>query len=133
MTQPVTRSDIWRDFCGLVATWLLRGHGAWTVTEQSDGETLGFVLVGAEPGDEAHELGFMLVEPAEGRGIAFEAAVAARDWAWSMLQVPRLVSYVDPANTRSAALARRLGAIRGDDRDHNTQVFYYPRPEGAAA
>ena len=133
MDQPVTRGAIWRDYCGLVATWLLRGHGAWTVTEKNNAKTLGFVLVGAEPGDEAHELGFMLLEPAEGRGIAFEAAVAARDWAWSVLQVPRLVSYVDAANARSAALARRLGATRGDDRDQNTQVFHYPRPEGAAA
>ena len=104
-----------------------------TVTERSRKEPLGFVLVGAEPGDEAHELGFMLVESAEGRGIAFEAAVAARDWAWSILQVPRLVSYIDPANTRSAALAQRLGATRGADCGKDTQVFHYPRPQGAFA
>ena len=133
MEQPVSRADIWRDFCGLVATWVLRGHGAWTVTENSEYDPLGFVLIGTEPGDEAHELGFMVAKTAEGQGIAFEAAAAARDWAWSVLQVPRLVSYVDPENTRSAALARRLGASRGDDRDKETQDFDYPRPEGVAA
>ena len=133
MARPVSRADIWIDFCGTVATWLLRGHGIWSATLKKNSEPVGFVLIGAEPGDEAHELGFAVSQRVEGQGIAFEAAVAARDWAWSVLQVPRLVSYVDPENTRSAALARRLGASRSDDRDKETQVFDYPRPEGVAA
>ena len=133
LAQPVSRADIWIDFCGTVATWLLRGHGIWAATLKRTSDTVGFVLIGAEPGDEAHELGFAVSETAEGQSIAFEAATAARDWAWMVLRVPRLVSYIDPENTRSAALARRLGASRGADHDQETQVFDYPRPEGAAA
>jgi RimJ/RimL family protein N-acetyltransferase len=55
------------------------------------------------------ELGWILFDGAEGRGIATEAASALRDWAaargWT-----GLVSYIDPANHRSIALAQRLGA-----------------------
>lgn len=122
------RAEIWADFCSMVAIWMLRGHGLWTVVGD-DGTVLGFVLIGAEPGDECHELGFIFSKDAEGKGLAFEAASAARDWAWSVLEVPRLVSYVAPGNARSAALALRLGATRGPDYDASTHVYDYPRPE----
>lgn len=129
MAQPVSRGDVWLDFCAMTATWILRGHGLWSVETKETERVEGFVLIGAEPGDLCHEIGFMLSDEAEGKGIAFEAACAARDWAWSTLNVPQLVSYVAPANTRSAKLATRLGAVRGTDYDSDTHVYHYPAPE----
>lgn len=131
MPQPVTRADVWLDFCAMTATWLLRGHGMWAVHAKSTGRVEGFVLIGAEPGDRCHEIGFMVRAEAEGQGIAFEAGELARDWAWDVLQVPELVNYVAPANTRSAALAERLGGQRGEDYDSDTHVYHYPHPETA--
>jgi RimJ/RimL family protein N-acetyltransferase len=46
----------------------------------------------------------------EGRGLMSEAAAEAMRWTWEAVRPPSLVSYIDPANARSAALAARLGA-----------------------
>lgn len=110
--QPETREDAWAIFMQLVGTWPLRGHGAWTVTDRATGTVLGMVHIGAEPGDMEPELGWVLAEETEGEGVAREAAGAVRALAFETLGLASLVSYVDDANTRSAALADRLGARR---------------------
>lgn len=109
--EPQERDAAFRGFSVMVAAWVLHGHGLWTI-EAKDGEALGFVLIGLEPGDREPELGFILTEAAEGRGLAFEAGVAACDFAWAKLGFDSLVSYIDPANARSRRLAERLGGLR---------------------
>ena len=106
---PMTREDAWADFSQMTATWLLHGHGVWTVGHA--GDIAGFVLLGFEPGDREPELGFLLTEAAEGMSIAYEAACAAIDHAFTTLGWSTLISYVDPDNARSIALARRLGGL----------------------
>jgi RimJ/RimL family protein N-acetyltransferase len=110
MDGPYSDDDAWLDFCMNCANRMLRGHGMWTVTEKT-GAVLGFVLIGFEPGDQEPELGYMFVDAAEGRGYATEAVTAARDLGLTRLQLSSLVSYIAPENTRSRAVARRLGAF----------------------
>lgn len=105
---PMSREDAWFDFAQVTATWILHGHGVWTIGHAS--QVAGFVLLGFEPGDREPELGFLLRAEAEGKGIAFEAALAARRYAFEELGWDTLVSYIAPENARSIALARRLGA-----------------------
>ncbi|MEL6100737.1 MAG: GNAT family N-acetyltransferase [Pseudomonadota bacterium] len=105
---PMSREDAWLDFAQATATWILHGHGVWTIGHAS--EVAGFVLLGFEPGDREPELGFLLCTGAEGKGIAFEAAQAARQYAFTELGWDTLVSYIAPENVRSIALVRRLGA-----------------------
>ena len=100
----------WLDFAQLTSGWLLRGHGPWAI--EQDGEIRGFVSVHFEYGDKEPELGFMLLPEAQGKGFAFEAAKAARAYAFEALKMPTLVSYIDKENTRSIALAERLGGTR---------------------
>lgn len=119
---PMSREDAWADFTQMTATWLLHGHGVWTIGRA--GDIAGFVLLGFEPGDLEPELGFLLLPEAEGEGIAFEAATAARDHAFNTLGWTTLVSYIDPANTRAQRLATRLGATR-DGRVEEAQVWRY--------
>ncbi|MGB1035366.1 MAG: GNAT family N-acetyltransferase, partial [Primorskyibacter sp.] len=76
---PMMRDDAWADFIQLASGWYFHGHGGWTIT-QGDA-VMGFVLLGLEPGDAEPELGFLLCAEAEGHGIAFEAASAARAYA----------------------------------------------------
>ena len=111
MGGPFDRREAWLDFTQVIATWHLRGHGLWTVTDKTDNTTLGFVLIGMEQGDQEPELGYFFLEEAEGKGYAAEAAGAARDHARA-LELPALVSYIDPPNTRSRTLAERVGATR---------------------
>ncbi len=126
---PMRREDAWADFASMTGGWLLHGHGLWTIGGAEG--VLGFVLLGFEPGDAEPELGFMLCASAEGRGIAFEAATAARDHAFETLGWESVVSYIDPGNARAIALARRLGAkpdgeIAGPDGD-TSRVFRHLR------
>lgn len=107
---PMAHGEAWYDFTSMVGGWLLRGHGLWSIERREDGALLGFVLIGCEPGDEDHELGFLLTEVAEGHGYAEEAAKAAHVFARDTLALPSLISDIVPDNTRSIALARRLRA-----------------------
>lgn len=125
---PMSREAAWFDFSQTVSTWLLHGHGLWTIGHGPD--IAGFVLLGFEPGDQEPELGFMLRESAEGQGIAFEAAQAALDYAFTDLGWTTLVSYIAPENARSIALARRLGALPDGEIDEDgeiTLVYRYHR------
>ncbi|MBM2575728.1 GNAT family N-acetyltransferase [Jannaschia sp. Os4] len=128
---PLKPAECWADFCQATAVWLLRGHGMWTVA--TEGAVAGFVLIGTEPGDREHELGFLMREDWEGIGLAHEVAVAARDHAWRTLRLPSLVSYVATGNARSEALCRRLGAAPdGTMHDGALTVWRHPRPEDLA-
>lgn len=109
--SPEDRDGAFTEFAATAALWLLRGHGPWAV-ETREGEVMGFVLIGFEPGDREPELGYLFLPKGEGKGYAFEAATAARDWALGPMRLPSLVSYIDPANARSRRLAQRLGAWR---------------------
>lgn len=132
--EDPTREAAWYDFTQMIAGWTLRGHGLWTVELKSDGTVLGFVLLGFEPGDHEAELGFMLRAVAEGKGYAREAALAARDYGYAVLEMPTLVSTIEPANKRSCKLAERLGARRDLKAEaampDDILVYRHPAPEG---
>ncbi|MBE2275767.1 MAG: GNAT family N-acetyltransferase [Rhodobacteraceae bacterium] len=129
---PFTRDEAFAEFACACGTWLLRGHGLWTVDSRDD-ETLGFVLIGFEAGDLEPELGYLFLPSAEGHGYATEAAQAARGHARA-LRLPSLVSYIDPANTRSRQLARRLGATcEGDNAGSNVWRHWGAQHSGGQA
>lgn len=126
---PMDREAAWLDFAQMTSTWVLHGHGVWTIGHS--GGIAGFVLLGFEPGDHEPELGFLLTKDAEGKGIAFEAAQAALSHAFDTLGWQTLVSYIDPDNTRSAALAANLGAEPDGTLD-GAQVWRYSHMRAAA-
>lgn len=109
MDGPLSREDAWRDFCQCVATWTLRGHGLWVIEETATKTVVGFTLIGFEAGDREPELGWFLVEGAEGNGFASEAARAAKAHGIKTLSLPSLVSYIDRVNTASTKVAERIG------------------------
>jgi RimJ/RimL family protein N-acetyltransferase len=131
---PMSDEDAWLDFCQMVAGWSLRGTGVWTVTPRSDDKAIGFIPLDHEYGDPEPEIGFLFAAAAEGQGLAFEAATAARNFAFGTLGLPTLVSYIDPANTRSVALAERLGATpdlkAAAALDEPVQVYRHTNPKG---
>ena len=51
---------------------------------------------------------FLVVESSAVFGVAREAALLVRDWAWNQLGLPRLVSIIQLGNDRSVRLAERL-------------------------
>ncbi len=121
---PFSRDDAFTEFLASCGTWLLRGHGPWTVEPRAGGDVLGFVFIGFEPGDAEPELGYLFCPAAEGRGFATEAVQAARDHAFTALGMTRVVSYIAPGNSASLRLARRVGAAPEGDLD-GSQIWVH--------
>jgi RimJ/RimL family protein N-acetyltransferase len=105
----LSREDAWRQMAMLVGHWELRGFGMWAVQELTTGDFVGRVGLHYPEGWPDHEIAWALARPFWGRGYATEAARAALGEAFGPLGWPRVVSLIDPANTRSVRLALRLG------------------------
>ena len=101
-----TRRKAWKAFAKEIVDWSLGGLGHWTVERER--MHVGFVGF-SQPDDYPEpEIGWALYDGYEGQGYATEAAGLAINWARGRLA--SLVSYIDPGNTRSVAVAERLGA-----------------------
>jgi RimJ/RimL family protein N-acetyltransferase len=93
--------------------WAQYGFGLWLVEPRGAGEVAGWVgaahptyvpdLAGAV------EIGWTLRRPFWGQGLASEGAAAAAKAAFAHLALDEVVSLIGPTNTRSIAVARRLG------------------------
>lgn len=130
MGGPFDQARAWGLFCHDVACWTLFGHGGLMIDVAATGECVGQVGINHGPLFPEKELGWLLYDGFEGQGYVTEAAAALRDWAFAVLSLPSLVSYFDPANTRSIAVAERLGAVRDDTapRQDPEDVVYRHRP-----
>lgn len=118
---PFGLHEAWRHFAYEIGHWEIRGYGMFTVTMKGADTALGIVGPWFPEDWPEPEIGWSVFDGAEGKGIAFEAATAAIDFARNTLGWSSFVSYISPDNTRSAALAKRLGAAF----DPNA-----PRPHG---
>ena len=106
---PLPQSGAWHRFAADVGAWELTGFGAWAIEEKASGAFAGQIALSHPPHFPEAEIGWLLVAGFEGRGYATEAARAARGFAYDTLGWPTAVSYVNPGNLRSIAVARRLG------------------------
>ena len=91
------------------ALWREVGYGPWAVIERDSGRPSGHagVRLLSELGET--EILYMLDTPAWGRGYATEAARAARDFAFEVLRLPRLVAYAAPENAASRHVLEKVG------------------------
>lgn len=115
MGGPFDRTGAWGMFCHDIVCWSLFGHGGLMIERLADGVCVGQVGINHGPLFPEKELGWLLYDGAEGQGYATEAAAALRDWAFAARGLETLVSYVDPNNAASAAVAIRLGATLDPD------------------
>lgn len=115
---PQTREVAFSHFAALVGHWAIRGFGRWMVADRRTDAPLGVVGPFHPEGWPEPEIAWSLFDAAEGRGLAQEAALAARAWAYDTLGWTTAVSLIAPDNLRSAALARRMGAVAEDDYPH---------------
>ncbi len=106
-------SHVWTLFSAFFGHWALRGFGRFIATLRDTRRPVGHFGPFFPEGHPERELTWTLWDPAlEGQGLAFEAAAATRAHAFGTLGWASAVSYIDPANTRSQALAARLGAAQ---------------------
>ena len=109
VSKPQNRTHLWYGFASEVGSWTLTGMGGWAI--DVDGQLAGQVAITHPPHFPETELGCILFDGFEGRGVAFEAASLALDYARTQIRPASLVSYIDAGNARSIALAKRLGAV----------------------
>jgi RimJ/RimL family protein N-acetyltransferase len=108
---PMPRDRAWRFFGHHAGHWVLRGFGTFFLEPKAGGDALGMVMAWQPEGHPEREIGWvMFTDAAEGRGYAREAAARVRDHVFGTLGWETAVSYIDPGNQRSIALAERLGA-----------------------
>lgn len=108
---PLDRAQAWRSFAGSVGHWALRGYGSFVFEDRAGGPPLGRAGAIYHEGWPEPEIGWSVWDPqAEGRGLAFEAAEAARAWVYRDCGWTTAISLIAGDNARSQALARRLGA-----------------------
>ena len=94
--------QVWRHLAAMIGHWVLRGYGLWAIEEKATGVYCGRVGLYCPDGWPEPEIGWTLMAHAEGRGIAYEAALAARDYAYGTLGWTTAISLIGPGNTRSA-------------------------------
>ena len=106
--QP--RPIVWRGIMQVVGAWQLTGVSMFSVIEKESGAWVGRVGPWQPFGWPGTEVGWGLHRDAWGKGYALEAAVASVDYAFDTLGWTEVVHCINPANARSQAVARRLGA-----------------------
>jgi len=121
----------WRTHASVIGHWVLHGFGMFAVLRRDTGRAIG----GCGPWFPAlwpeREIGWSVWDPAsEGQGFMAEAAATVLRHAFGVLGWTTAVSYVDPANARSIALAERLGAALDTraDAPGNSLVYRHPAP-----
>ena len=130
---PVARELAWRGLAAHLGHWALRGYGFWAVEDRASGQFCGHVGLWFPEGWPEPEVGWVMMGHAEGRGIAHEAALAARDYAFGPLGWTTAIIAIDPGNARSIRLAERMGCQRESDFTHvrlgPMQIWRHPPPQ----
>jgi RimJ/RimL family protein N-acetyltransferase len=111
--KPLSPADSWRQLTFLLGHWQMRGFGMFAVAERERPDLLiGRVGPHQPEGWPDFEIGWALSRAFWGRGYASEAAAATVRYAFDVLKRPRIVSLIHPSNTRSRAVAERIGERR---------------------
>lgn len=110
--QP--RSMAWRGLMSMAGAWVLEGFAMFSVIEKSTGRWLGRLGPWMPADWPGTEVGWGLQREAQGKGYAYEGAVAAIDWSFANLGWSEVIHSIDTANEPSRRLAQRLGStLRG--------------------
>lgn len=87
--------------------------GLWAITlkDQPEAGVVGFAgfLDQTLEGEQVEELGYRLARRLWGKGIATEAAIAARDWFFEHTDQDHFFGFIVPENKPSIATAERIG------------------------
>lgn len=127
---PKDRHETWRVMCGGIGHWYFRGYGMWTLHHKAADRACGACGFLNHEGWDEPELGWNLHDGFEGQGLAQEAALAARAHGAAHFGLNGVISYIDPDNARSIALADRLGARYerdGEVMGHRCHVYRHPK------
>ena len=104
------RAAAWRRFLQMPGAWALQGFAMFSVIEKASGLWVGQAGPWRPEGWPGNEIGWTFHPDAWGKGYATEAATAAADYAFDVLDWERVIHCIDPANLASQRVALRLGS-----------------------
>lgn len=108
----------WRVFSSFLGHWELNGCGPFVMSLLAKNERIGLVGPWYPSNWPEKEISWSIWNADfEGHGYAFEAASAVRKHVFVDLNWQTAVSYIDQSNTRSIALAERLGCYQDTEAD----------------
>ena len=110
MGGPFSEMQAWTVFYRDASQWNQFGHGALMIDLKGTDECIGQIVINHDPLFPEKTLGWMLYPQFQGNGYSVEAARTVRDWAFETLNLESMTSHIDRENTRSLAVARKLGA-----------------------
>jgi len=88
---------------------VVSGFAPWAIVETALGCVIGLCGLMCLKGGNDVEIAYRLRRDRWGSGIAAEAATAWLDRGFSLLRLPRILAFVDPANTASVGVVAKIG------------------------
>jgi len=126
-------SQIWID--RQLERYRADGHALWIAVEKESGRPVGQVGLMRQrvDGADESEIGYLIHRPFWRRGLATEAALGVRSYAWDVLGRDRLISLVRPINVPSRGVARKLGMLPERETDfHGLPHLVFSVTKGSA-
>jgi RimJ/RimL family protein N-acetyltransferase len=105
-----SRPIAWRGICAMAGAWTLFGFAMFSIVEKANGRWIGRLGPWYPEGWPGPEVGWGLARGAWGKGYATEGAAAAIDWSFAHLGWSEVIHCIDPKNTTSQSVAKRLGS-----------------------
>ncbi|MFC2027030.1 GNAT family N-acetyltransferase [Chloroflexota bacterium] len=83
----------------------------WPVVEKVTGQIIGHcgIIDKDTEGESEYEIIYVLAKSAWGKGLATEAAISIRDYAFRQLGLNRIIALIDPNNPNSERVAIKTG------------------------
>lgn len=86
------------------------GFGIWTIVEKESGKIIGRAGVSYREGYDIAEMGFMIGKRYQRKGYAYEVCTAICDYMYHTFEMDKIQMFIEPQNTPSIHLAKKLGA-----------------------
>ena len=117
LSGPKSRLETREFIQRCLATYQAQRYGIWAVVLKPARTLIGYsgLIPQMINGRREMEIGYRLAFEQWGNGYATEAASAVRDYALKTLQLPRVISIIEPANTRSWHVAEKIGMTYEQD------------------
>jgi RimJ/RimL family protein N-acetyltransferase len=103
------RNATWRQIATFLGHEFLRGYSILAIEDRATGKLLGRSGPWFPLGWPMLEVGWLVDQAHQGRGIATEAGRWTLDWCFGSLGVTQACSIIHPANVASARVAEKLG------------------------
>jgi len=109
--KPVSRDVIAKKMPEWIALYEKQQYGLMALVLKDTDKLIGFCgfIHQTVDGSDYIELGYRLDEAYWGKGIATEAAVAVKNYAFNVLEIPMLISIINHHNDASKRVATKVG------------------------